>query len=97
MRVDRANTRDARTSIDREAEPDGDAFAVLGSAGPAQTSIYDDLLVDGFSLDAHEADLIHRALVKAGGKKTEAARLLGITRRRLYSRLECIGRRDEDS
>ncbi len=54
-----------------------------------------DVLVDGFDLDAFERDLIHAALVRAGGNKAAAARLLGITRRRLYSRLAAIGGRDE--
>jgi two-component system, NtrC family, response regulator HydG len=62
------------------------------------TSILDDLLVPDFSLDALERDLIHHALVKAGGNKAAAARLLGITRRRLYSRLDSLGEpaRDDD-
>jgi DNA-binding NtrC family response regulator len=55
------------------------------------TSILDALLVPSFSLDALERDLLHHALVKAGGNKTAAARLLGITRRRLYSRLDSLG------
>ncbi len=53
-----------------------------------------DLLVPGFSIDALERKLIELALAKAGGNKTAAARLLGITRRRLYSRLDSFsGRR----
>ncbi len=56
----------------------------------------DDLLVPGFSIDTLERDLIHHALVKANGNKTAAARLLGITRRRLYSRLESISRDETD-
>ena len=54
-------------------------------------SILDALLVPRFSLDALERDLIHHALIKAGGNKAAAARLLGITRRRLYSRLDSLG------
>ena len=46
--------------------------------------------------DTLERDLIHHALVKANGNKTAAARLLGITRRRLYSRLESISRAESD-
>ncbi|MGE5186869.1 MAG: sigma-54-dependent transcriptional regulator [Acidobacteriota bacterium] len=57
----------------------------------AAANALDALLVPGFSLDAIERDLIHTALVKAGGNKAAAARLLGITRRRLYSRLESLG------
>jgi DNA-binding NtrC family response regulator len=56
----------------------------------------DDLLVPGFSIDTLERDLIHHALVKANGNKTAAARLLGITRRRLYSRLESISRAEPE-
>jgi len=59
-------------------------------------SILDDLLVPNFSLDALERDLIHHALVKAGGNKAAAARLLGITRRRLYSRLDSLGDPGDD-
>ena len=59
--------------------------------GGATGSILDDLLVADFSLDALERDLIHHALVKAGGNKAAAARMLGITRRRLYSRLDGLG------
>jgi two-component system response regulator HydG len=49
-----------------------------------------DVLVEGFDLDGFERDLIHAALERAGGNKAAAARLLGITRRRLYSRLESL-------
>jgi len=71
--------------------------ATLARTGELNTtSILDDLLVPSFSLDALERDLIHHALVKAGGNKTAAARLLGITRRRLYSRLASLGEPDGD-
>jgi DNA-binding NtrC family response regulator len=46
--------------------------------------------VEGFDLDVFERDLIRAALERAGGNKAQAARLLGITRRRLYSRLESL-------
>jgi DNA-binding NtrC family response regulator len=49
-----------------------------------------EVLGEGFSLDAFERDLIHAALERAGGNKTHAARLLGITRRRLYSLLASL-------
>jgi DNA-binding NtrC family response regulator len=38
-----------------------------------------------------EKELIVQALKKSGGNKTEAARLLGITRRKLYSRMKIHG------
>jgi DNA-binding NtrC family response regulator len=50
-----------------------------------------DVLHDGFDLDAFERELIFAALERAGGNKAAAARMLGITRRRLYSRLEALG------
>ena len=63
----------------------------LAFARSAQASrVVDDLLVPGFSIDTLERELIHGAIVKVGGNKTAAAKLLGITRRRLYSRLESI-------
>jgi two-component system response regulator HydG len=49
-----------------------------------------DLLVEGFELDAFERDVIYAAIEKAGGNKTQAARLLGVTRRRLYSMLASL-------
>ncbi len=50
-----------------------------------------DLLVDSFDLDAHERDLVFAALERAGGNKTNAAKLLGISRRRLYTLLASFG------
>ena len=41
-------------------------------------------------LDGNERQLICEALLKAGGNKSRAAELLGITRRRLYSRMEIL-------
>jgi DNA-binding NtrC family response regulator len=55
-----------------------------------------DVLVEGFNLDAFEKDLLFAALERAGGNKTAAAKLLGITRRRLYSRLESVATKQGD-
>jgi DNA-binding NtrC family response regulator len=49
-----------------------------------------DFLVTGFQLDRFERDLIHAAIERAGGNKAAAARMLGISRRRLYSLLESL-------
>ena len=97
------NVRELENAIARAAVLAGpavietDHLPPLGAtaAGPP-ASLLDDLLVPGFSLDTLERDLIHQALLKAGGNKTAAARLLGMTRRRLYSRLESLGAKDED-
>ncbi|MCC6348915.1 MAG: sigma-54-dependent Fis family transcriptional regulator [Candidatus Eisenbacteria bacterium] len=46
---------------------------------------------EGLSLETIERELILKALERAGGNKSRAARLLGLTRRMLYSRLEKHG------
>src|SRR5207244_3700643 len=48
---------------------------------------------EGLSLEVLERELILRALERAAGNKSRAARLLGLTRRTLYSRLERHGLR----
>jgi DNA-binding NtrC family response regulator len=58
--------------------------------GPVRSRGVGELLGEGFDLDAFELELIHAALERAGGNKTHAARLLGITRRRLYSLLASL-------
>ena len=55
-----------------------------------------DLLGEGFDLDAFERDVVYAAIERAGGNKTHAAKLLGITRRRLYSMLASFGTADQD-
>lgn len=62
------------------------------SAAPVTPS---GLLHPGFSIDKLEQDVIQEALARASGNKTEAAKLLGITRRRLYSRLKSQEQSDE--
>ncbi len=57
----------------------------------------DSLLRPGFSLDQLEKEVILQALAKAGGNKSEAARLLGITRRRLYSRLKSMANAEAEA
>ena len=63
-----------------------------GHVGNAQQarfeSLYDDLLQDGFDLQAHEAHLLQLAVRRAKGNLTHAARLLGITRRQLAYRVK---------
>jgi DNA-binding NtrC family response regulator len=48
---------------------------------------------EGLSLEALEKELILQALDRAHGNKSQAARLLGLTRRTLYSRMERHGLR----
>ncbi len=47
-----------------------------------------DLPDEGINLDELEKKLIVQAIEKAGGNKSNAAKLLGITRRRLYSMMD---------
>ena len=54
------------------------------------------LLVEGFNLDAFDRALIYEAIELAGGNKAKAARILGITRRRLYSRLKSLDDKPAD-
>ncbi|MBA2481479.1 MAG: sigma-54-dependent Fis family transcriptional regulator, partial [Planctomycetes bacterium] len=44
-----------------------------------------------FDLNSNERQLVEQALARAEGNKTYAAQLLGITRRRLYSRMKLHG------
>ncbi|HET7224298.1 MAG TPA: sigma-54 dependent transcriptional regulator [Candidatus Eisenbacteria bacterium] len=48
---------------------------------------------EGLSLETLERELILQALERSGGNKSQAARLLGVTRRTLYSRMERHGLR----
>jgi DNA-binding NtrC family response regulator len=55
-----------------------------------------EVLREGFNLDEFERELIQAAIERAGGNKAAAARLLGITRRRLYSTLQSLSTRMGD-
>jgi len=52
-----------------------------------------DIPPEGLSLEVLERELILKALERAKGNKSQAARLLGLTRRTLYSRMERHGLR----
>ncbi|HVG63638.1 MAG TPA: sigma-54 dependent transcriptional regulator [Hyalangium sp.] len=98
------NVRELENALERGLilAGEGEVLAEhLGTGGPWLArggSRAAEVLVEGFNLDAFERDLLHAALERAGGNKTAAARLLGITRRRLYSRLQSLDERlsDED-
>jgi DNA-binding NtrC family response regulator len=66
----------------------------LGVA-PRTRNVVAELLVPGFDLDGLERELLQAAMERAGGNKSAAARLLGITRRRLYSRLDSLAAQQE--
>jgi len=73
--------RDAHVVIDVRGAP-----APGGPAGAAPAEL---------NLEQNERRLIRAALDRAGGNKSLAARLLGITRRTLYSRLKLLGMVEE--
>jgi DNA-binding NtrC family response regulator len=53
--------------------------------------IIDEIPPDGISLDQLEKDLIVKALQRTNGNQTEAAKMLGISRRKLQYRMEKYG------
>jgi DNA-binding NtrC family response regulator len=61
-----------------------------GRARPAATST-DQFLPEGMTLDAYEQSIIREALKRADGNKSQAARLLGLTRNALRYRLAQMG------
>ncbi len=88
------NVRELENALERALILAGDEeirAEHLHAPGDARAPAAGDVLREGFDLDAFERDLIHAALLRAGGNKTAAAKMLGITRRRLYSRLESLG------
>jgi DNA-binding NtrC family response regulator len=50
-----------------------------------------DFLPDGMTLDQYEQEIIREALRRADGNKSQAARLLGLTRNALRYRLTQMG------
>ena len=90
------NVRELENTLERALILAGDEEIGEGHVAPSTSSSPSrtragDVLVPGFDLDGFERDLIYAALERAGGNKALAARLLGITRRRLYSRLQSLG------
>ena len=87
------NIRELRNVIERArilagsgpVEPTHIVLDTVRGRGPDESGPAD------LNLENHERRLIGLALQRAAGNKTEAARLLGITRRTLYSRLNLLG------
>ena len=76
------------------AEPGNAGSQARLPGNPLFTSDGPPLAEGGVELDAMEERLIREALVRARGNKSQAARLLGITRRMLYCRMEKHGIED---
>jgi two-component system NtrC family response regulator len=76
---------------------DEDLPSELGTAShsPANSSILLEFPEEGISLESIEKELLLRALEKAGGNQTKAARYLDISRRTFIYRMEKHGIRQE--
>jgi DNA-binding NtrC family response regulator len=73
--------------IQLDTAPARSPAAADGTAAP--------FLPEGMTLEQHEDELIREALRRAGGNKSQAARLLGLSRNALRYRLTKIGVPDE--
>ena len=63
----------------------------IGAPAPRAAAPADLVPPGGVDLEAVERDYVKRALEQAGNNKSKAARLLGLTRAQLYSRMEKYG------
>lgn len=89
------NVRELQNVIER-ASILADSIITVDDLPPFKTSVNEEayrfeIPEEGFQLDEFEKFLVVQALHKAGGNKTRAAEILGITRRRLYSMMERFG------
>jgi DNA-binding NtrC family response regulator len=78
------NVLERAAIVRREGRITGDDILLLSVAA-------DEPVTDGLNIEEMEKRLIVKALKLCSGNKSEAARLLGITRRALYGRLERYG------
>ena len=101
------NVRDLRNAVERALvlceggliNPEHLAWRVEASTSaplvrltaPAATPACGDFPAQGVDLEAMERTLIERALTQSGRNKSKAARLLGLSRSKLYSRMERFG------
>ena len=92
------NVRELRNALERATILcDGGFIGVehlpFGSGRPGGngSARNDEASIDGVSLDGVERDLVAKALRDAGNNRSRAARLLGITRSQLYTRIQRHG------
>jgi DNA-binding NtrC family response regulator len=95
------NVRELQNVIERGcALASGDQLDVgdiqLDSSRSRTSSSSDRFLPDGMTLDQYEDEMIREALKRANGNKSQAARLLGLSRNALRYRLSKIGIADEN-
>jgi len=87
-----AHARAEGPNIDVDDLPERFHRTVEAAARPPR--VEETIVLDEF-LGHVERELVERALARAKGNKAQAARLLGMTRPRLYRRLEQLGPLDE--
>jgi DNA-binding NtrC family response regulator len=63
----------------------------LDTAPAARFTVSDNFLPEGTTLDQYEQAIIKEALRRANGNKSQAARMLGLTRNALRYRLSQMG------
>jgi two-component system, NtrC family, response regulator HydG len=90
------NVRELENLLERAVIVAGDAPIDSAMIGPPPTESGKppggiEIPEEGLVLEELEKELILKALEKAGGNKSRAASLLGLTRRTLYSRMERYG------
>jgi len=97
------NVRELENVIERSLIMAGDGIITIDLLPPhirsgieIETAIDIEIPEDGLSIEEVEKNLINKALTKAQGNKSKAAKLLGITRRRLYSMMERLGSGSHD-
>ncbi len=67
-----------------------------GTPGKASGAAQDNFLPEGMTLEQWEDSMIREALRRANGNKSQAARLLGLSRNALRYRLGKIGVADDE-
>jgi len=94
------NVRELQNVIERACALAGgnqlDVADMHLDASRRAASAGDQFLPEGMTLDQYEDDLIREALKRANGNKSQAARLLGLSRNALRYRLSKIGIADEN-
>jgi DNA-binding NtrC family response regulator len=94
------NVRELRNLIERAHilagdETIGDEHVMLDVTGASSAGVGDLPAGGDLNLDSNARILIRTAIDRAGGNKSQAADMLGITRRTLYSRLKLLGMQED--